>query len=89
MRNSSRGILIQIAEFNNQGGVSNPLIDPLIRPLGLTESEKAHIVAFPESLTGDNVETLVLDTLIPLQRQLVTDIEKINSSCNIAIIFQV
>ena len=61
MRNSSRGILIQIAEFNNQGGVSNPLIDPLIRPLGLTESEKAHIVAFLESLTGDNVETLVLD----------------------------
>ena len=62
MRNSSRGILIQIAEFNNQGGVSNPLIDPLIRPLGLTESEKAHIVALLESLTGDNVETLVLDT---------------------------
>ena len=62
MRNGSRGILIQIAEFNNQGGVSNPLIDPLIRPLGLTESEKAHIVALLESLTGDNVETLVLDT---------------------------
>ena len=62
MRNGSRGILIQIVEFNNQGGVGNPLIDPLIRQLGLTESEKAHIVALLESLTGDNVETLVLDT---------------------------
>lgn len=28
-------------------------------------------------------------TAIPLQRQLVTDIKKINSSCNIAILFQV
>jgi cytochrome c peroxidase len=61
MHNGSLGTLIQVVEFYNQGGVNNPLLDPLIRPLGLTKSEKEHIVAFLESLTGDNVDTLVLD----------------------------
>jgi cytochrome c peroxidase len=61
MHNGSLGTLIEVVEFYNQGGVNNPLLDPLIRPLGLTKSEKAHIVAFLESLTGDNVEALVLD----------------------------
>jgi len=61
MHNGAFGTLREVVEFYNRGGVTNPLLDPLIRPLGLTKSEMEHIVAFLESLTGDNVETLVRD----------------------------
>lgn len=39
----------------------NELLDPLIRPLGLSEEEKSALVAFLQSLTGSNVDTLVAD----------------------------
>ena len=55
------GTLKEVVSFYNKGGIPNPLLDPSIRPLGLTDSEMADIVAFLESLTGDNVETLVRD----------------------------
>jgi len=61
MHNGAFGTLKEVVEFYNRGGVPNPLLDPLIRPLELTDSEIRHIVAFLESLTGDNVETLVRD----------------------------
>jgi cytochrome c peroxidase len=55
------GTLKEVVSFYNKGGIPNPRLDPLIRPLGLTDSEMADIIAFLESLTGDNVETLVRD----------------------------
>ena len=61
MHNGAFGTLKEVVEFYNRGGTPNPLLDPLIRPLELTDSEIRHIVAFLESLTGDNVETLVRD----------------------------
>ena len=61
MHNGTFGTLKQVVEFYNQGGIPNPLLDPLIQPLGLTPSEIEHLVAFLESLTGDNVEVLVRD----------------------------
>ena len=61
MHNGAFGTLRQVVEFYNRGGVPNPLLDPLIRPLGLTHEEMDHLVAFLESLTGDNVEVLVRD----------------------------
>ena len=61
MHNGAFGTLREVVEFYNRGGVTNPLLDPLIRPLGLTKSEMGHIVAFLESLTGDDVEMLVRD----------------------------
>jgi cytochrome c peroxidase len=61
MHNGAFGTLKEVVEFYNQGGFINPQLDPLIRPLGLTNSEIDLIVAFLESLTGGNVETLVLD----------------------------
>ena len=61
MHNGTLGTLMQVVEFYNQGGFKNPLRDPLIRPLGLTKREMKDIVAFLQSLTGDNVEILVLD----------------------------
>jgi len=61
MHNGTLGSLVQVVEFYNQGGINNPLLDPFIRPLGLTHREMEDIVAFLESLTGDNLEVLVLD----------------------------
>jgi len=61
MHNGTLGTLMQVVEFYNQGGFKNPLRDPLIRPLGLSKKEMKDIVAFLQSLTGDNVEILVLD----------------------------
>jgi cytochrome c peroxidase len=64
MHNGTLGSLVQVVEFYNQGGINNPLLDPFIRPLGLTNREMEDIVAFLESLTGDNVEALVLDAFV-------------------------
>ncbi|MEJ2168702.1 MAG: cytochrome c peroxidase [Desulfobacterales bacterium] len=61
MHNGAFGTLKEVVEFYNRGAIPNPLLDPLIRPLGLTGSEIEQLVAFLESLTGDNVETLVRD----------------------------
>jgi cytochrome c peroxidase len=61
MHNGALDTLKEVVEFYNRGGVANPLLDPLIRPLGLTGREMADIVAFLQTLTGENVEILVLD----------------------------
>jgi cytochrome c peroxidase len=61
MHNGVFGTLKEVLSFYNQGGIPNPQLDPAIRPLGLTGSEMEDILAFLESLTGDNVETLVRD----------------------------
>jgi len=61
MHNGVFGTLKEVLSFYNQGGIANPQLDPAIRPLGLTDSEMEDIVIFLESLTGDNVETLVRD----------------------------
>ena len=61
MHNGAFGTLREVVEFYNRGGIPNPLLDPLIRPLGLTNEEMDHLVAFLESLTGDNVQVLVRD----------------------------
>ncbi len=61
MHNGVFGTLKEVISFYNKGGIPNPGLDPSIRPLGLTDGEMADIVAFLESLTGDNVETLVRD----------------------------
>ena len=61
MHNGVFGTLKDVVSFYNKGGIPNPGLDPSIRPLGLTDDEMADIVAFLQSLTGDNVETLVRD----------------------------
>ncbi|MEW8561614.1 MAG: cytochrome c peroxidase, partial [Candidatus Thiodiazotropha sp.] len=61
MHNGSLGTLREVVDFYDRGGVSNELLDPLIRPLGLSETEKEDLVAFLQSLTGGNVDTLVAD----------------------------
>ena len=53
--------LREVIDSYNQGGVPNKALSPLIKPLDLTEVEIDNLVAFLESLTGDNVSTLVED----------------------------
>jgi cytochrome c peroxidase len=50
-----------VVEFYNRGGVPNPVLSPLIKPLHLNTQEVGWLVAFLESLTGSNVDTLVAD----------------------------
>jgi cytochrome c peroxidase len=61
MHNGAFASLREVVEFYNQGGENNENLDPLIKPLGLSEAEIDALVEFLQSLTGDNVETLVLD----------------------------
>ena len=41
------------------GGIENELRDPLIKPLSLDATERADLVEFMRSLTGDNITQLV------------------------------
>ena len=61
MHNGSIGSLRQVVEFYNGGGVANELLDPRIRPLGLSDAEIDDLVAFMQSLTGSNVDVIVAD----------------------------
>jgi len=61
MHDGSISTLSDVIEFYNNGGISNELLDPLIRPLGLSAEEAGQLLAFLDTLTGDNVDTLVSD----------------------------
>jgi cytochrome c peroxidase len=61
MHNGSLATLREVVEFYNRGGIANDNIDPLIKPLQLTDAEIADLTTFLEVLTGDNVEELVGD----------------------------
>ena len=63
MHNGSLRTLRQVVEFYNRGGIKNELLDPLVQPLGLNDTEMDAIVAFLNSLTGSNVDELVADAL--------------------------
>jgi cytochrome c peroxidase len=61
MHNGSLATLKEVVEFYNRGGIPNDTLDPLIKPLHLTDKEIESLVAFLTSLTGDNVDKLVAD----------------------------
>ncbi len=61
MHNGQFSTLEEVVAFYNRGGVAHELLSPLIRPLGLDAGEQEDLVAFLHALTGDNVDTLVLD----------------------------
>lgn len=63
MHDGSLATLRDVVDYYDQGGVPNELLDPRIRPLGLSQSEKQDLVAFLESLTGSNVGALVADAM--------------------------
>lgn len=51
MHDGSFSSLEKVVEHYNSGGKAHPHRSPLVRPLGLTASERADLVAFLESLT--------------------------------------
>jgi cytochrome c peroxidase len=61
MHNGSIGSLEEVVAFYNGGGIANELLDPLLRPLNLSETETSQLVQFLNALTGDNVDALVAD----------------------------
>jgi cytochrome c peroxidase len=61
MHDGSISTIKQVIEFYNQGGVANENLDPLIKQLNLTTAEREDLVAFLDTLTGDNIDQLVAD----------------------------
>lgn len=59
MHDGSLSTLADVVAFYDQGGIPNPLLDALLRPLGLTPDERAALVALLESLTSPAVPGLV------------------------------
>jgi cytochrome c peroxidase len=52
MHDGQTPTLEAVVELHNNGGVPNPNLDPLIKSLGLTETEKKDLVAFLKALSG-------------------------------------
>ncbi len=61
MHDGSLATLADVIEFYAAGGVPNPGLDPLIRPLGLNKQQKNDLLQFLISLTADNVDDLAAD----------------------------
>jgi cytochrome c peroxidase len=61
MHDGSLPSLRDVLLFYNRGGVPNEVLDPLIRPLGLSDAEIEDLLAYLQSLTGSNVDVLVSD----------------------------
>lgn len=61
MHDGSLATLEDVVEFYDRGGIDNPQKDPLLKPLGLSATEKHALAAFLRSLTGDNVQKLVTE----------------------------
>jgi cytochrome c peroxidase len=60
MHDGSLATLEAVVAFYDGGGTLNPRLSPLIRPLELSDSERAELVAFLRALTGE-YRSLVLD----------------------------
>lgn len=61
MHDGSLATLEDVVAFYDKGGVPNENLSPMIKPLNLTEQEKADLLAFLRSLTSETVGVLVSD----------------------------
>jgi len=61
MHDGSFSTLREVVEFYRKGGHPHEGIDPLIQPLRISNQDIDDLLAFLESLTGDNVQELVRD----------------------------
>jgi cytochrome c peroxidase len=59
MHNGSLATLREVVQFYNVGGVANPELDSLIKPLGLSKTEVEQLVYFLRQLTSPHVDLLV------------------------------
>lgn len=62
MHDGSVQTLEEVIELYNKGGESNPFLDSGIRPLNLTDQEKADLLAFMKSLTSPQFANIVTPT---------------------------
>jgi cytochrome c peroxidase len=53
MHDGSLSTIEDVIELYNHGGIKRPSLSELIRPLGLTDGEKADLIAFLETLTSE------------------------------------
>jgi len=53
MHDGSETTLADVVAFYNTGGVKNPWLSSLVRPLGLTAQERIELVEFMKALTGE------------------------------------
>ncbi len=56
MHNGTLATLEEVVDFYDAGAGDDPLKDPRLKPLGLVPSEKADLIAFLESLSGDGFD---------------------------------
>lgn len=61
MHNGELASLAEVIEFYDKGGIPNPRLSPLIKPLTFSPQEKQALVAFLKTLTAANVVELVGD----------------------------
>jgi cytochrome c peroxidase len=52
LHDGSARSLEDVLDLYNRGGGPNPTLDPMMRPLGLTDQDKADLKAFMEALSG-------------------------------------
>lgn len=52
MHDGSIATLEDVVEFYDRGGIANPHLDPVLRPLGLTSTDRRALIAFLGSLSG-------------------------------------
>ncbi len=57
MHDGSLGTLEEVVDFYDRGGLDNPMLDSGIRPLHLSQEEKADLVSFLKSLTSQRFAT--------------------------------
>lgn len=48
--------LEEVVDFLDQGGGHNPNLSQMVKPLGLTQQEKADLIAFLKALTGEKIK---------------------------------
>jgi cytochrome c peroxidase len=59
MHDGSVNTLMEVVEFYNKGGTPNPHLSEEIKPLNLTQQEKADLVTLLHGLTGEESSTTV------------------------------
>jgi cytochrome c peroxidase len=65
MHDGGLATLEEVIDLYNRGGNPNPNLNPRLRALGLDESEKADLVAFMRSLSGDGWRCIAAPTSFP------------------------
>ncbi len=61
MHDGSFATLEAVVELYDKGGIDNEYKSPLLAPLHLSPGEKADLVAFLKTLTGNNIDALAQD----------------------------